>query len=79
MTRLEKDSTADRICDLTNIRKEPTDHQLMQLMHLVGEDGRKSLQAARRIVRQRRQQAIASGQERRKTMICDLNLSKNNA
>jgi len=71
-------NSADRICDLTNIRKEPTDLELRQLMHLVGEDGRRSLLAARMIVRQRRRQSIASGLERRKSMLRELALQKIN-
>ena len=60
------------ICNLADSSKEPTDSQLKELMHLVGEDGRKSLRSARNIVRQRRRQTIASGQERRQAIVLSL-------
>ena len=75
MERQAPSPSGSSICNLADSSKEPTDAQLRKLMHLVGEDGRKSLQSARNIVRERRRQTIASGRERRQAII--LSLKKN--
>ena len=72
MERNGKPPSGSSICDLADSSKEPTDTQLKKLMHLVGEDGRKSLLSARNIVRQRRRQTIASGRERRQAIVLSL-------